>query len=254
MTALKSKKVLLLAVEATMAVLVTGGSIYAATIQYEYDALNRLIRVIYDENTSIEYIYDAVGNRTRRVVIWPYHSADPDNDNVISMLEILSYIDQWALGNVSMLEVLEGIDLWAAGHYYWDPVDEKFKPGETKVASWISGEQGPTWWTISPVNPTTGDVIYFSDPTGVYSNDCFAEGAAGGSPVITVNVLNHVIELRFQSPAPELCPLVWDPVCGIEGDFGPLEAGEWLFFGTDLFASLHIPFTITVQPTLILSI
>jgi len=222
MTALKSKKVLLLAVVGTMAVLVTGGSIYAATIQYEYDALNRLIRVIYDENTSIEYIYDAVGNRTRRVVIWPYHSADPDNDNVISMLEILGYIDQWALGNVSMLEVLEGIDLWAAGHYYWDPVDEKFKPGETKVASWISGEQGPTWWTISPVNPTT--------------------------------VLNHVIELRFQSPAPELCPLVWDPVCGIEGDFGPLEAGEWLFFGTDLFASLHIPFTITVQPTLILSI
>jgi len=60
----------------------------------------------------------------------PYHPADTDSDYVISMLEILGYIDQWAVGNVSMLEVLEGIDLWAAGHYYWDPVDEKFKPGE----------------------------------------------------------------------------------------------------------------------------
>ncbi len=60
----------------------------------------------------------------------PHHPADTDSDYVISMLEILGYIDEWAVGNVSMLEVLEGIDLWAAGHYYWDPVDEKFKPGE----------------------------------------------------------------------------------------------------------------------------
>ena len=37
-----------------------------ATI-YEYDALNRLTRVVYDEGTVIEYTYDAVGNRTRRI-------------------------------------------------------------------------------------------------------------------------------------------------------------------------------------------
>jgi len=40
-------------------------SAQAAT--YEYDPLNRLIRVVYNETTSIEYTYDAVGNRTRRV-------------------------------------------------------------------------------------------------------------------------------------------------------------------------------------------
>jgi hypothetical protein len=59
-----------------------------------------------------------------------YHPADPDYDYVISMLEILGYIDQWAVGDVSMLEVLEGIDLWAAGSYYWDESEQKFKPGE----------------------------------------------------------------------------------------------------------------------------
>ena len=75
-------------------------------------------------------IYDLLGG------FWPdvsstglYHPADTDSDNVISMLEILAYIDEWAKGNVTMLEVLEAIDLWAAGSYYWDPADGKLKPG-----------------------------------------------------------------------------------------------------------------------------
>jgi len=59
-----------------------------------------------------------------------YHPADTDPDYVISMLEILGYQDQWALGNITMLEVLEAINLWSAGHYYWDESEQKFKPGE----------------------------------------------------------------------------------------------------------------------------
>ena len=39
----------------------------ADAAKYEYDALNRLTRVVYDEGTVIEYNYDAVGNRTRRI-------------------------------------------------------------------------------------------------------------------------------------------------------------------------------------------
>ncbi len=58
-----------------------------------------------------------------------HHPADPDSNNVISMLEILGYIDQWAVSDVTMLEVLEGLDLWAAGHYYWDESEQIFKPG-----------------------------------------------------------------------------------------------------------------------------
>jgi len=60
----------------------------------------------------------------------PVHPADKNSDYVISMLEILAYIDRWAIGEVSMLEVLEAIDLWAAGQYYWDESEQKFKPGE----------------------------------------------------------------------------------------------------------------------------
>lgn len=58
-----------------------------------------------------------------------YHPADNNSDYVISMLEILGYIDKWAVGDITMLEVLEGIDLWAAGSYYWDESEQKFKPG-----------------------------------------------------------------------------------------------------------------------------
>ena len=59
-----------------------------------------------------------------------YHPADTNNDYVISDFELLGYIDLWAQGQVGDFELLDTIDLWAAGHYYWDPVDEKFKPGE----------------------------------------------------------------------------------------------------------------------------
>ena len=35
----------------------------AGTAQYTYDNLNRLVQVQYDDGTTIQYSYDAVGNR-----------------------------------------------------------------------------------------------------------------------------------------------------------------------------------------------
>ena len=35
----------------------------AATAQYTYDNLNRLVQVQYDDGTTIQYAYDAMGNR-----------------------------------------------------------------------------------------------------------------------------------------------------------------------------------------------
>lgn len=40
----------------------------AGSVSYEYDALGRLERIVYDDGTVIEFTYDAAGNRTSRVV------------------------------------------------------------------------------------------------------------------------------------------------------------------------------------------
>ncbi len=40
----------------------------AGSVTYEYDALGRLERIVYDDGTVIEFAYDAAGNRTSRVV------------------------------------------------------------------------------------------------------------------------------------------------------------------------------------------
>jgi len=59
--------------------------------KYEYDGLNRLVRVVYDENTSIEYTYDAVGNRLRKLVVEP---PNPD----INLSGKVNFIDLARLG------------------------------------------------------------------------------------------------------------------------------------------------------------
>jgi YD repeat-containing protein len=38
-------------------------SAFTTTAQYTYDNLNRLVQVQYDDGTTIQYAYDAVGNR-----------------------------------------------------------------------------------------------------------------------------------------------------------------------------------------------
>ena len=58
-----------------------------------------------------------------------YHPADKNSDEVIGISEIVSYINDWAAGEVSISDVVKGINLWAAGHYYWDSSAQKFKPG-----------------------------------------------------------------------------------------------------------------------------
>ena len=45
-----------------------GVTIGPASITYQYDALNRLVQVTYADGSAIVYEYDAVGNRTLRVV------------------------------------------------------------------------------------------------------------------------------------------------------------------------------------------
>ena len=51
-----------------LVLLATADSVTAGSVSYEYDALGRLERIVYDDGTVIEYVYDAAGNRTSRVV------------------------------------------------------------------------------------------------------------------------------------------------------------------------------------------
>jgi YD repeat-containing protein len=41
---------------------------HAASASYTYDALGRVIQVVYDNGMKIVYIYDAAGNRTVQTV------------------------------------------------------------------------------------------------------------------------------------------------------------------------------------------
>jgi hypothetical protein len=110
--------------------------------------------------------------------------------------------------------------------------------------SWISGSTGPKQWVIDPANPTPLDVIRFSGPTLVYSNSCDGERALGGTPQLLVDPKAKVITLWFKGPAPQICPLFFNPVAGLEGEFGPLPAGDWMFTCLSRDAGFEIRFAV----------
>jgi hypothetical protein len=87
-------------------------------------------------------------------------------------------------------------------------------------------------------------VVHFSGPTEVFSNSCTAQVNMGGTATLSIDPVNKTIELWFQGPPPTICPLTWNPVCGLEGHFGPLEAGQWQFLCQHPDASFSISFTV----------
>ena len=92
----------------------------------------------------------------------------------------------------------------------------------------LQGLVPPPCWSIWPTDPTTEDVIYFEGPLDrIYSNSCYATLAAGAFPEITVT--EDSVEIGRGAPPPEVCTAVFDPVCGIAGEFGPLTQGDWVF-------------------------
>ncbi|UCF44210.1 MAG: hypothetical protein JSV99_04660, partial [Planctomycetota bacterium] len=110
---------------------------------------------------------------------------------------------------------------------------------------WIGGESGPPGWGIEPASPNSSDVINFAGPTAeIFSNECYGEVACGGTPTIWIYSGPNKVELLFVPPAPQLCWDVWDPVCGLGGTFGPLEAGHWEFFGNNPYATFSIEFDV----------
>ena len=114
-------------------------------------------------------------------------------------------------------------------------------PAFAASVTWIDGISPPIAWTIEPNHPEPSDTITFSGPLNfIYSSSCNARGSLGGTPLITVDTFNREVILSFVGPPPESCAAVWAPVSGLQGDFGPLAAGYWIFKST----SPQIPFNI----------
>jgi hypothetical protein len=125
---------------------------------------------------------------------------------------------------------------------------------------WVDGENIPSSWNwgiypsplhFPPSSHPPGTVL-FSGPTGVFSNDCYAEYDLGGTPTITIDPNQKTIELWFQPPAPNMCLAVYKPVCGLNGWFGPLSEGDWLFYSNQIpspygsfYVNFHIDYPLT---------
>ncbi len=96
--------------------------------------------------------------------------------------------------------------------------------------SWIRGENPPLP-SRYPGEPTISDIIHFTVPTDVFVNQWSAEQTLGGIPTLSIDPVDRTVELWIQEPAPDIpIPIDPDPVCGLEGDFGPLGEGSWLFY------------------------
>ena len=103
---------------------------------------------------------------------------------------------------------------------------------------WYGGVSPPSFeWIIIPDQPNITDIISFSGPTESFSNTCYAWQIYGGDPKLDVDHGSRTITVWFDGtglpiPGPgDPCPAVMDPVCGIFGRFGPLEAGHWSLYG-----------------------
>ncbi|MCF7972991.1 MAG: DUF1565 domain-containing protein [Phycisphaerae bacterium] len=111
--------------------------------------------------------------------------------------------------------------------------------------TWVDGLVPPSAWTIDPNNPGTSDTITFSGPLDyIYGSSCSARGALGGTPQITVDTVNKQVVLSIQGPPPTQCPAIWQPVSGLQGDFGPLPSGYWTFKCTVPAIAFNISFTV----------
>jgi len=115
---------------------------------------------------------------------------------------------------------------------------------EAASVSWINGTTPPGQWEIQPGSPNTSDVITFSGPTNVYSNSCVGEKNLGGTPQISVDTVSKTVLMWFQGPVPAFCTLIYMPVCGLQGDFGPLPEGDWKFISLSKELSFEVRFTV----------
>jgi hypothetical protein len=110
--------------------------------------------------------------------------------------------------------------------------------------SWVPGTTAPKDWSIDPAKPSPADIISFTGPTPIYSNTCVGEYTLGGTPQIAIDAKARVVLLWFKGPVSPVCTTDYNPVTGLKGDFGPLEAGDWTFTCLSREVGFTIHFTV----------
>ena len=109
------------------------------------------------------------------------------------------------------------------------------------IAGSVCRAQDPSWeflceghsnWVSAIKFITTSDRIRFIGPLDHgYGNSC--EAQKGGDLRLVVDSTNHSVELRVDPPAqPYGCPRNYDPVYSMAVEFGPLIAGDWVFWSS----------------------
>jgi hypothetical protein len=116
----------------------------------------------------------------------------------------------------------------------------------------VTNSSPPPAFALNPANPTTTNVTSFVASTDgiIYGNGCMASVACG-NPALTVDSMNQTITVSFSAPLTNVaCTQEFLPVSGVEGQFGPLRAGGWVFrirYNSYLFSVTEAPLPLSIQ-------
>ena len=78
-------------IKIVLVLLLIGGPVCFAA-QYEYDSLNRLSSVSYDDGTKIVYSYDSSGNYSQKIITV---MSDLDGDGCVDLTDLAILAQQW---------------------------------------------------------------------------------------------------------------------------------------------------------------
>lgn len=103
--------------------------------------------------------------------------------------------------------------------------------GQSATVQYHPGTNSPPTLSLEPTNPTAADVVRFTAALDgqIKGNACYAAWDYRGYPYISIDHTGKTVGVTWRGPIMPFCNDVWDPVNGLEGELGTLEAGEWTF-------------------------
>jgi hypothetical protein len=110
----------------------------------------------------------------------------------------------------------------------------------------ITNGSPPPTFALSLANPTTTNTIAFvAESDGkTYGNSC-AGSTICGKPLLAIDSTNLTLTVSFTAPVTNIArPEIVIPVNGVDGQFGPLASGAWVFH----ILGRSYPFDVTEAP------